>query len=236
MEKIVYFTEQIIHSQIFLLTLTVVLYYAAQLLYRRFSYMIFNPIIISSLLVIGFLRMSKVEYVEYFEANSIINFMLSLSVVPLSYLMHKNVNRIKEYKTSILISTFVGSIVGVLSIVGFAHLLGFEDVISLSLQPKSVTTPIALSVSENIGGVPPITALAVVIAGIFGNVAGASIMKVCRITDPVARGLALGSASHAVGTARALEMGAVEGAIGGAAIGLMGLFTAIVLPIVNGCF
>ncbi|MFI3301757.1 MAG: LrgB family protein [Rikenellaceae bacterium] len=233
MEKIVTFVEQILHSHIFLLTLTVGLYYAAQLLHRRFSYMIFNPIIVSSLLIIIFLRTMNIEYAEYFEANAIINFLLSLSVVPLSYLMHKNMNRIKEHKVSILISTFVGSIVGVLSIVVLARLCGFEEAISLSLQPKSVTTPIALSVSASIGGIPPITALAVVIAGIFGNVAGAWIMKVCRITDPVARGLALGSASHAVGTARALEMGAIEGAIGGAAIGLMGLFTAIVLPVIG---
>ncbi len=233
MEKIGDFAEQIIHSHIFLLTLTVGLYYASQLLLRKFNYMIFNPIIVSSLLIIAFLRITHIEYDDYFEANSIINFLLGLSVVPLSYLMHKNVNRIKEQKVSILISTFAGSIIGVVSIIGFAHLFGFEDIISLSLQPKSVTTPIALSVSKSIGGVPPITALAVVIAGIFGNVAGATIMKVCKITDPIARGLALGSASHAVGTARALEMGAIEGAIGGAAIGLMGLFTAIVLPIIN---
>ncbi len=233
MEKIATFVEQILYSQIFLLTLTIVAYYASQLIYRRFKLIIFSPIIVSSLLIIAFLRLFNIDYAKYFEANSIINFLLGVSVVPLSYLMHKNVNRIREQKVSILISTFAGSIVGVLSIIGFAHLFGFEEVISLSLQPKSVTTPIALSVSQSIGGVPPITALAVVIAGIFGNVAGGAIMKICRITDPVAKGLALGSASHAVGTARAIEMGAVEGAIGGVAIGLMGLFTAIVLPIIN---
>ncbi len=233
MEKIVTFVEQTLHSQIFLLTLTIVVYYASQLLYRRFSVMIFNPIIVSTLLIIAFLRATNIDYAEYYEANSVINFMLGVSVVSLSYLMHKNVNRIQGQKVSILFSTFAGSIVGVLSIILFAHLLGFEEVVSLSLQPKSVTTPIALSVSESIGGVAPITALSVVVAGIFGNVAGGAIMKLFRITDPVARGLALGSASHAVGTARAIEMGAVEGAIGGVAIGLMGLFTAIVLPIIN---
>ncbi len=233
MEKIELFLGEVITSQLFLLTLTVVAYYAAQWLYRRFNTLLLNPIIVSSIFVIIFLRSTGIEYAEYLEANSIITFLLGFSVVPLSYLMHKNVNRIKEYKISILCTTFVASVVGVLSVVLFARLLGFEDAISISLQPKSVTTPIALSLSQSWGGIPALTALAVAIAGIFGSVVGPSILRVCRITDPVARGLALGSASHAIGTARALEMGAVEGAIGGAAIGLMGLFSSVVLPIVN---
>lgn len=233
MEKIVDFMSEIISSQLFMLTFTVVAYYVAQLLYRRFNSLWFNPIIVSSIFVILFLKATGIKYLDYLAANSIITFLLGFSVVPLSYLMHKNVNRIKEYKTSILVTTFIGSVVGVISVIGFAYLFGWDDSISLSLQPKSVTTPIAISLSENGGGIPALTALAVAVAGIFGSVVGPSIMKACHITDPVARGLALGSASHAVGTARALEMGAVEGAIGGAAIGLMGLFTSIVLPIIN---
>lgn len=227
------FVSEVISSQLFLLTLTVVAYFCAQWLYRRFNTLLLNPIIVSSIFVIIFLRTTGIEYSHYLEANSIITFLLGFSVVPLSYLMHKNVNRIKEYKISILFTTFVGSVVGVVSIVGFAYLMGYEHAISVSLQPKSVTTPIALSLSANGGGIPALTALAVAVAGIFGSVVGPAILKLCRVTDPVARGLALGSASHAIGTARALEMGAVEGAIGGAAIGLMGLFTSIVLPIVN---
>ncbi len=233
MEKIELFFSELVTSQLFLLTLTVVAYYAAQWLHRRFNTLLLNPIIISSIFVIIFLRLTDIEYQTYLEANGIITFLLGFSVVPLSYLLHKNVNRIKENKISILLCTFVGSVVGVLSVILLAKLLGYEQSISISLQPKSVTTPIALSLSQNYGGIPALTALAVAIAGIFGSVVGPSILKLCRITDPVAKGLALGSASHAIGTARALEMGAVEGAIGGAAIGLMGLFTSIVLPIIN---
>ncbi len=231
MEKITTFVGEVISSQLFLLSLTVVAYYGAQLLHRRFNTLLLNPIIVASVGVIIFLRSTGIEYAEYFEANSFINFLLGFSVVPLSYLLHKNVNRIKEFKVSILCSTFIGSIIGVVSIIGFAYLFGYDDIISISLQPKSVTTPIALSLSSSEGGIPALTALAVVVAGVSGSVIGPSILKLCRITDPVARGLALGSASHAVGTARALELGAVEGAIGGAAIGLMGLFTSLVLPL-----
>ncbi|MFR9602740.1 MAG: LrgB family protein [Rikenellaceae bacterium] len=223
----------LISSQLFMLTLTVVAYFIAQTLYRRFNTLLLNPIIVSSILVILFLRATGIKYEDYLAANTIINFLLGFSVVPLSYLMHKNVNRIKEYKVSILVTTFVGSVVGVLTIVAFAYLFGWDKSIMVSLQPKSVTTPIALSLSANGQGITALTALVVAIAGIFGSVVGPAILKLSRVSDPVSRGLALGSASHAIGTARALEMGAVEGAIGGAAIGLMGLFTSIILPVVN---
>ncbi len=233
MEKIVDLFGELITSQLFMLTLTVVAYFIAQTLYRRFNTLLLNPIIVSSILVILFLRATGIKYEDYLAANTIINFLLGFSVVPLSYLMHKNVNRIKEYKVSILVTTFIGSVVGVLTIVVFAYLFGWDTSIMVSLQPKSVTTPIALSLSENSLGITALTALVVAIAGIFGSVVGPAILKLSRVSDPVSRGLALGSASHAIGTARALEMGAVEGAIGGAAIGLMGLFTSIVIPIIN---
>ncbi|MFI3248715.1 MAG: LrgB family protein [Rikenellaceae bacterium] len=225
--------EAIINSQMFLLALTICIYYGAQLLYKRFPIMIFTPIIVSTAAVICFLKLTGVEYSHYYASNGFINFTLSISVVCLSYLMHKNINRIKEYKLSIVVSTFVGSLVGVTSIIGLSYIFGFEEIVMISLEPKSVTTPIALSLSESMGGIPALTSLAVVVAGLFGNVVGVKVFEICRITDSVARGLGLGSASHAVGTARAIELGALEGAVGGAAIGLMGLFTSFIIPIIK---
>ncbi len=233
MEEIVLFLKDIITSQLFLLTLSIVTYYGAQLLYKRFPIMLFTPIIVATLAIISFLKATGIEYGVYYEANGIINFTLGMSVVCLSYLMHKNINRIKEYKLSIVISTLIGSIVGVVSVIGLAHLFGYDRMIMVSLEPKSVTTPIALSLSNSVGGIPALTSLAVVVAGLFGNVVGVKIFDIFGITDPVARGLGLGSASHAVGTARAMELGALEGAVGGAAIGLMGLFTSFVIPILS---
>ncbi len=234
METIRLFFSGVIYTQIFLITLSIVTFYAAQLLHRRFRVALLHPILVSSAMVIIFLKVSGVDYALYYEANEPINFLLSASVVCLSYLMHKNFNRIKEFKFTIMLSTFVGSLVGILSIIGLSYLLGCDKIIMLSMQSKSVTTPIALSLSESIGGIPALTSLAVVVAGISGSVAGPYILRLCRITDPIAKGLAMGSASHAVGTARALEcMGAVEGAVGGAAISLMGLFTSLLLPIIN---
>ncbi len=234
METITQLFESVKQSQIFLLTLTVVLFYGAQLLQRRFKSPLLHPILISTALVIVTLSLAGVEYEKYYAANSPINFLLSLSVVCLGYLMYKNFKPIREYKITILISTFVGSIVGLLSIVGLSYLFGCDEIVMISMEPKSITTAIALSLSDIAGGIPALTSLAVVVAGISGSIFGPMILKLFRIDDPVARGLAMGSASHAVGTARALEiMGAVEGAVGGAAIGIMGLFTSLLLPIVN---
>lgn len=233
MEAITQFLYEIASSQLFLLAITIFSFYGSQLIYARYPIILFTPILFSGALIIIFLSLSNIEFEHYYEANEILNFLLGVSVVCLGYLMHKNFNRIKDQKLSILISSFIGSIVGVLSVIGIAHLFGYEEIIILSLEPKSVTMPIALSISESIGGIPAITSLGVVVAGVFGNIVGVSIFKIFRITDPVARGLALGSASHAVGTARATELGALEGAVGGAAIGLMGLFTSFVIPILK---
>ncbi len=233
MEKIVEFIKSIASTELFLLMISVVAYFGAQTLYRRHKSILFTPIIISSGAVIALLKLLDIDFETYHEANGVLNFMLGFSVVCLGYLLHTNIKHIKSLKFSILTTVFVGSVTGVVSVMALASLFGYDSLVALSLQPKSVTTPIALSLSESIGGVPALTALSVVITGIFGSVVGPRILKFVGVSDPVARGLAMGSAAHAVGTARALEMGALEGAVGGAAIGLMGLFTSIVLPLLN---
>lgn len=233
METLVIFLKDLMHSEVALLALTVVTYYVAQLIYRRFTFLLFNPIIISAAVTIPLLNICEVTFDQYYEANEIINLGLNLSVIALSYLMHKNIKRISEYKLSLMTSTFCGSVIGSVSVILISRLFGCDEIIGLSLATKSVTSAIALSLSETIGGIPAITAVGVVVTGIFGCVVGPSLLKFCRISDPVARGAGMGAASHAIGTARALEMGAVEGAVGGAAICLMGLFTSITLPIIN---
>lgn len=236
MEKIAAFFSPLASSELFLITLTVLVYFGSQWLREKFKSRLLNPVLVSSIFIIIFLDRTNIDYQSYYRANQPINFMLGVSVVCLGYLMNENFAKIKDYKFSIMVSTIIGSLVGVLSVIGLCHLFGCDDFISLSLQSKSVTTPIALSLSHNIGGMPALTALAVSITGIFGSVAGPQILTLCGITDSVARGAALGSSAHAIGTARALELGALEGAVGGAAIGLMGLFTSFIIPLINEIF
>lgn len=225
--------HDIIHNKIFLLTLTVGVYYGAQILCRRFKFAFLHPLLVSMIVIIAVLCLLGIDFHEYYEANSIINFLLGLSVVALAYLLEENLEHLRSKKFSILLSVLTGSIVAVISVWGIAFLFGADEIIIDSLKPKSVTTPIALAIAENHGGVTALTAVAVIIAGIFGSMIGPWLLKIAGVKDSVAKGLALGTASHAIGTARAMEMGAIEGAVGGAAIAIAGVMTAVIIPIVE---
>lgn len=220
-------------SHIFLLTLTIGVYVLSVWLYRKSKIRLLHPILTSTAVIILFLQVLGIEYESYAEGTELINFMLGVSVVALGYLLYEQLEQVKGRLATILTSVVVGSIVGIISVVLIARWMGADELIVLSLQPKQVTTPIAISVSETSGGIPPLTSMVVIIAGILGGIVGPAVMDKIGINDRIARGLALGSASHAVGTARAIELGAVEGAISGLAIGLMGVVTAILIPLLE---
>lgn len=224
---------ELMHSQLFLLTLTVGIYYGSLVLYRRYKNPLLNPLLVSIAALILLLRWFRIDYAEYYAANSLLSFMLKLSIVSLGYLLYRNLGQIREQKYSILTATLAGSIVGVVGVLALARLLGADHAVAASLQSKSVTMPIALAISEHAGGIQALTAVGVVAAGILGSVVGPGFLRLIGVRTGVAKGLALGAASHVVGTARALEMGAVEGALGGAAIGLMGVLTAILIPLIE---
>ena len=134
---------------------------------------------------------------------------------------------------SILTSVFVGAIVGIVSVIVIGKVMGADQALIASLQPKSVTTPIAMGISEKTGGIPSLTAVIVVAVGIFGSIVGPVVMKALKIESRIAKGLALGASSHGVGTAAAIQIGAIEGAISGLAIGLMGVMTAVLIPVIR---
>ena len=121
--------------------------------------------------------------------------------------------------------------VGIVSVIAICRIMGVDETITSSLQPKSVTIPIAISLSEHSNGIPSLTAVIVFGCGLLGGIVGPAILDRCHVNSRVARGLALGSAAHGLGTARAIELGAVEGAISGLAIGLMGVITSLLIPL-----
>ena len=164
--------------------------------------------------------------------TQIIDFLLGLSVVALGYLLHEQISQIKGNVIAIVTAIVTGSAVGILSVALIARAMGAEQAVIASLEPKSVTTAIALNVSAQSGGIPALTAVVVILVGIFGGVAGPFILKKIGVESKIAKGLAMGAAAHAMGTARAMQLGAVEGAISGLAIGLMGIATAILVPII----
>ena len=169
----------------------------------------------------------------YIESNGLLNFLLGPSVVSLGLLLYDNRMQVWKNFAGIMSSVVVGSVVGVVSVVVLCRLFGLNDIFLLSLEPKSVTTPIAMDISASLGGNVSLTAVSVVLCGFVGAILGPFIIRILKIKSPVARGLGMGCASHGLGTARAIEMGAVEGVVSGLAIALMGVATAILIPLLN---
>ena len=217
--------QELINSQIFLLTLTVGVYLGAIQLRRKINFALLHPVFVSILVLIVFIRLTGIEYEHYMQQTQIIDFMLGLSVVALGYILHDQIYNIRGNVISIVMAILVGSAVGIVSVALIARWMGAEPAVVASLEPKSVTTAIALSVSANSGGIPALTSVVVIVVGVFGGIVGPWVLKKIGVESRIAKGLAMGAAAHALGTARAMELGAVEGAISGLAIGLMGLAT-----------
>lgn len=223
----------LLESDLFLLTLTVGLYCAGALLYRRTRVALFHPVLLAFGGVIAFLCVCGIDYARYREATGLLDFGLGLSVVALGYLLYEESEQMRGRLVPVLTSVVAGCVAGVLSVVYIARWLGADRMILNSIAAKSVTAPIALAVTEPLGGDAALTAVVVFIVGMFGSLAGVWILGAAGVRDPLARGFALGAAAHGIGTARAVELGAAEGALSGLAMALMGVATALLLPVIE---
>lgn len=222
----------LVATPLFGITLTLVVYLLAQQLYKRVKSVWVNPVLVSILAIILLLKGSGVEYRDYARGGDIILFLLGPSVVALAIPLYQRREEIWQRKRPILIGIFAGSLASILSASGLAWILGGSREVVLSLAPKSVTTPIAISIVEKIGGVAPLTAAIVVLTGCLGAVCGPEFCRRIGITSPIATGLAMGTAAHGIGTARMFEVDRLAGAVAGLAIGLNGLMTTFLLPII----
>lgn len=225
--------HSLVHSEIFDLALVVGTYIAATILYKKTHLNVLHPLLTSIFVIIVILEFLDIEYASFQQGSHLIHFMLGPSVVALGYVLFEQMKYLKGNVVSILTSVFVGAIVGIISVIVIGKLMGADQSLIATLQPKSVTTPIAMGISEKNGGIPSLTAVIVVAVGIFGSIVGPAVMKVLGIESRIAKGLALGASSHGVGTAAAIQLGAVEGALSGLAIGLMGIMTAILVPVIS---
>lgn len=225
--------KELLTSTEFILLLIFSSYLLGQWIFKRTRIAIFHPLIISIGLIIGFLKLMNIEYEAFSRGAEFVNFMLGPSIVALGYVLYSQMQYLKGNVISIMLSIFIGSIVGIVSVIVIARLTGADQILVHSLEPKSVTTAIAISIAEQTGGNVSLTAVIVVFCGILGSIIGPPILKLIGIKSSVAKGLALGAASHSVGTAKAMEMGLIEGALSGLAIGLMGVMTALLIPIIH---
>ena len=218
-------------TPLFSITLTLGIYAAALYLYRRTSLFLFHPVLTTFVVIIVFLKISHIEYAEYYQGGKFIHFFLAPSVVALGMPLYDRLRRLRREAPVILINTVFVSAAGIVSVMVPLMWAGVPDRIVISLAPKSVTTPIAIAISEATGGVPSLTAAVVVATGIIGAVIGPAILRLVGVTGGIPFGLAMGNASHGIGTARALEEGETEGAAAGLAICLNGIMTSVLTPL-----
>ncbi len=218
---------------LFILCLNIGAYILGALIIKVSKARYINALILAILLVVAALHLLGIDYQSYKEGSKFISFLLGPSVVALGYMLHKQVALIRQHLVSILVSIFIGAVINILVINAIFSLFDVDKTLIYSIQPKSVTTAIAISLSEQNGGIASLTAIITVFTGILGSVIGPPLLNVFKITSPVARGLSMGASAHGIGTARAIELGAKEGAIAGLAIGLMGIATSIVLLMIK---
>lgn len=225
--------NKLFESDVCILTFVIGTYLVGSLLYKKTKLSLLHPLFTSILFIIAILQITGIPYDTFKKGSSLIDFMLGPSVVALGYVLFEQMKQLKGNVLSILTSVLVGALIGIVSVIGICKLMGASDMLIATLQPKSVTTPIAMEIAEKSGGIPSLTAVIVVAVGIFGSVASPIVLKVLGIESRIAKGLALGASSHGVGTSVAIQLGAIEGAISGLAIGLMGIMTAILIPLIQ---
>lgn len=188
-----------------------------------------NPLLIASILVGALLIATGTPYQTYEESGKLISFFLTPATVALAIPIYRKLDVLLKNLLPILLGAFVGSLVSISSVILFSHLFGLSDATTRSLIPKSVTTPIGVALADMLGGVTSITAIAIVITGIFGAILLPTFLKCIGVRNPMQMGLSIGTAAHAVGTSRAIQLGETEGAISGLAIGVAGLLTAFIV-------
>ena len=200
-------------------------------IYKKTKFPLFNPLLIAAILVIGFLAIFDIDFDTYNKGGQFINIFLGPATIVLAVPLYKNLPLLKKNFLPIFTGILVGSLVSILSVVSIAVFMGLDKTITVSLMAKSVTTPIGIEITNSLGGVSSITVLAIVLSGIIGAVVGPTIFKVLKINNPIAKGVSLGTASHAVGTSKALEIGETEGAMSSLSIGVAGIITVFLAPI-----
>ncbi|MDO5047800.1 MAG: LrgB family protein [Anaerococcus sp.] len=190
-----------------------------------------NPLLIANLLIIGFLLLTNIPYESYKKGGDIISFFIGPATVAMVLDLYVNFDKLKENILAIFVGVFVGSISAMVFAIILSKVFGFTGSLMTSIIPQSITTAIAISLSEEYQGIAALTMMMVVFRGVIGAAMAPSIMKIFKIKDPIAQGIAIGTSSHAVGTSQARKMGKIQGAMSGLSIGLAGILTVLLMPL-----
>lgn len=223
---------ELINTPLFGITISLLAFEIGCFVYNKTKKAFFNPLFISQALIVIFMLKFHISLEAYNKGGQYISFFLGPATVILAVPLYKKIKLLKENSIPIIIGITLGSVLGMITIVLLSKLFGLDMVLKQSIMPKSVTVPIGVEISSQLGGIPSVTAAAIIITGILGAILGPTICKIFRIKDKVAIGIAMGTSSHAVGTTKAMEIGEVEGAMSSLSIGVAGLITVITAPII----
>lgn len=210
--------------------LTLGAYFLGRFLQKKTGWVFLNPLLIATLFTIGVLVVGKIDYAVYEEQTRLISWLLTPATVCFALPLYDQWNILKRHHRAIVLSLVAGTLTSLLTIFLLSYLMQLSHSDYVTLLPKSITTAIAIVLTEQFGGNVPITAAVIMMTGISGNILAITLMKVFRIHDPVATGLALGCSAHAIGTAKALELGETEGAMASLAIAVSGILTVLFAP------
>lgn len=219
--------ELLVQSVYFGVAISLLGYALGLLLKKKLKWGILNPLLVSVLFVISAIKLLGITYDEYNETAKYLSYFLTPATVALAIPLYQKIQLLKDNLLAVVLGIFSGAISSMGSILVMAYLFGLSHEEYVTLLPKSITTAIGMGVSEELGGVVTITVAVIMVTGILGNVIGQAVCKLFRIYEPIAVGLAFGTASHAIGTSKAIEIGEVEGAMSGLAIAVAGLFTVV---------
>ena len=224
--------KEIFANQYIILALTFGVFYCARQLQQRTGWILLNPIFVAIVVIIGYLKLTKVPFAVYRENAQLIEFWLKPAVVALGVPLYMQFKAIQRLWFPLIVAQFIGSCVGIVSAVLVAKVFGASDVVVISMAGKSVTTPIAMEVTSSLGGIPALTAAVVVITGVLGAILGFKTLSYGHVHSPIAQGLSMGSATHAVGAATAMGHSPKYGAFASLGIILNGIFTSLITPTV----
>ncbi|WP_130830787.1 CidB/LrgB family autolysis modulator [[Erwinia] mediterraneensis] len=212
------------------LPLTLAAFWLARKLAARLKIPLLNPLLVSMAIIIPILLLTHMPYARYFAGSEILNHLLQPAVVALALPLYEQMHQIRARWKSIVSVCFIGSITAMVSGTAIALWMGATPQIAATILPKSVTTPIAMAISGSLHGIPAISAICVLLAGVFGAVFGHMLLDLLRIKTKASRGLAIGNASHALGTARCAELDYQEGAFSSLALVICGIITSLLAP------
>lgn len=213
---------------LFGIAISLVAFQGAVLLNRKVRTPFLNPLLVAVTFIIIVLSVFHIPLSDYQAGGQVISYFLGPATAVLAYSIYRQIAVLKKHFVPILVGCLAGSVTSMVSAYALCRLFGLDQAVAMSTVAKSVTTPIAMSVSEELGGITSITVAVVIASGIMGSILAPTLIRLFKVKSPIAAGVAIGTCSHAVGTTKAMEIGELEGAMSGIAIGVSGLLTMII--------